>query len=49
MAQKDAELYFSVGGRIRQVLVKAGDQVQTGQVLAYMDNMDLDMQAKSGT
>lgn len=33
----EEELFFKTGGRIRSVLVKRGDQVKTGQILANLE------------
>jgi len=38
----DADLGFQTGGRIGQILVREGDRVDSGQVLARLDVRDLD-------
>jgi HlyD family secretion protein len=38
------DLPFQASGQIKEVLVKAGDQVQPGQALARLDDLDLQMQ-----
>ena len=37
-ADKSAELYAQGGGRVRSILVKAGDHVRAGQLLVSIDN-----------
>jgi membrane fusion protein, macrolide-specific efflux system len=46
VAQRDARLYFGVTGRVRSVEVEVGSTVQKGQVLARLDNADLEVQAR---
>jgi RND family efflux transporter MFP subunit len=47
----EAQLAFKVGGIVREVLVRAGDEVAAGQVLAALDLAEIDAQlaqARSG-
>ena len=47
----EAQLAFKVGGVVREVLVRAGDEVTAGQVLASLDLAEIDAQlaqARSG-
>jgi multidrug efflux pump subunit AcrA (membrane-fusion protein) len=39
---KESELFFKVSGRVRNVMVKKGDAVKTGQVLADLEIDDLE-------
>jgi HlyD family secretion protein len=45
VAQANARLAFKATGRIAEVLVKPGDAVQAGQILARLDTTDLSLQA----
>jgi multidrug efflux pump subunit AcrA (membrane-fusion protein) len=45
-AQSDVTLAFEVTGRVSQVLVLEGQQVKTGDVLARLDDTDLNLQVR---
>lgn len=43
-AEKEANLSFKVGGNVRSLLVKVGDRVRKGQLLATLDASDFSIQ-----
>lgn len=42
-ANRHLDFPFQVGGQVDEVLIKAGDHVKTGQILARLDTRDLDL------
>jgi HlyD family secretion protein len=46
-ANQTADVAFQTTGQIKEVLVKAGDQAKRGQVLATLDDTDLQLSVKS--
>ncbi len=46
-ANQTVDVAFQTSGKIKEVLVKAGDQVKRGQVLATLDDTDLQLSVKS--
>lgn len=46
-ANQTVDVAFQTSGKIKEVLVKAGDQVKRGQVLATLDDTDLQLNVKS--
>ncbi|MCL4560326.1 MAG: efflux RND transporter periplasmic adaptor subunit [Chloroflexi bacterium] len=45
--EKQASLFFRTNGRVQKVYAKTGDQVKTGQVLADLENTDLERELES--
>lgn len=46
-ANQEAQLSFRIAGKIEQLLVKQGDQVSEGQLLAKLDETDIKIKLKS--
>ena len=44
-ARQEADLSFEVAGRVREVYVQEGDEVEAGQLLMALDTTDLEMEA----
>lgn len=46
VARREAQLFFGSGGRVRSVEVEAGAHVKPGQILASLENADLELNAE---